>query len=260
MACDKNYSLVEKMLYYLWFCILQILQVPLSALSPPSVSLGAVGGHFNSTTKIKFVPLPAIFSPNPVRHRGVRSVRVHTDRYLPSSSGRQHHSHSTISESLLHLPSLDNRPRTRLIGQETARQKTREFKSQSGVLPHRVEQPFYMSGHRARIVGKEEKEEVSASVAMEEGRRVRFAKDHTLFYGRGLAHHPVASCGGREAVWRFEVRLNTTMERRRSRGPGEEDVEDSSKGFTAIVGENEKMSDDSKGHTFLTETRPRTNV
>ena len=220
-----------------------LFQVPLSALSPPSVSLGAVGGHFNSTTKIKFVPLPTI-SPHPAIHRGVRSIRVHTDRYLPSSEMQRYRGHSTISDSLLHLPSLDNRPKTRLVAQEKALKRTREFKSCSGVLPHRVEQPFYMSGQRAPIVGKEEEVHM-----MEEERRVHFSKNATLFYGRGLAHHPVSSCGGREAVRRFEARLNTaTLEQRRIHEHGE-DVE-----------ENEQTTDDCKGHIFLTETRTRTNV
>ena len=217
-------------------------QVPLSALSPPSVSLGAVGGHFNSTTKIKFVPLPTIFSAHQAIHRGVRSIRVHTDRYLPSS-GMQHRGRSTISDSLLHLPSLDNRPKTRLVAQEKALKRTREFTSRSGVLLHRVEQPFYMSGHRAPIVGKEEEVQM-----MEEERRVHFSKNATFFYGRGLAHHPVSSCGGREAVRRFEVRLNTALEQRRSHVQREDVVE------------SEQTTDDCRGQTFLTEARTRTNV
>ena len=121
------------------------------------------------------------------------------------------------------------------------------------MLPHRVEQPFYMSGHRAQIVGKEEEEGRCIS-GMEEG-RVQFAKNVTLFYGRGLGHHPVSSCGGREAMRRYELRLNTALE---EQGRSLRD-----NGFTpntTAMEENEKTTDDCKGQTFLTETRTRNNV
>ena len=145
--------------------------------------------------------------------------------------------------------------------QEKALRRTREFKGQSGVLPHRVERPFYMSGRRARIAGKEE----VAPGDLEEMRRVRFDKNPTLFYGRGLSHGQLGSCGGgggREAVRRFEVRINTALEQSRCFRLGScVSVDSTHEAFKSAPEENEMTRDCvAKQQTFITETRTRHDV
>ena len=123
------------------------LQVPLSALSPPRSQPGPVGGCFNSTTRMKCIPLPPLYNQLQVTQRGVRSVSVHSDRYLPSARHRR-----TASDSQLQLPSLENRQRVHLMQQETSFRRARQFKaSNNRTHPHRTDKPFYMSGNGVQI-------------------------------------------------------------------------------------------------------------
>ena len=227
-------------------------QVSLSTLSPTGACLGAVGGHFNSTTRIKFVPLPTLYTPQQVNYRGIRSVCLHTDRYLPA----ERHGRSTISDSFLNLPLLDNRPKTRLVGQGERLRKARVFKRSSGVLPHRMEQLFYMSGHSARVQDKLG----FSSNELEEMKRVKFAENPTLFYGRGLVQPPATSRAHQSrSVQRFEVRLKTALEHSRNYGLGDDDGLDSGCETTpAPTIEEEEEHREEKHHrrrTFVTETR-----
>ena len=188
-------------------------QIPLSALSPPKPQLGAVGGHFNSTTKIKYVPLPAIYHQQQMTQRGIRSVGLHTGRYLPSSRHTR-----TISDSLLNLPALESRQKTHLVNQEANLQRTRLFRSASGVHTHRMEQPFYMSGHSAQMFQKQDvpPEELQYMKA------VQYAENPALYYGRGIT--PSTQGLQSRAVQKFEVKLKEALER--SRHPGLRDSMD----------------------------------
>ena len=126
----------------------------------------------------------------------------------------------------------------------------REFKRKSVVLPHRVEQPFYMRGCRARIVGRDEVPESE----LDGLRRVRFAENQSLYYGQGLVQPATTSCGAREAVRRFEVRLNTALERSYRLGQGV------TLPAAAVVENTKKTVDDCKHQAFLTEPRNRPDV
>ena len=110
-----------------------------------------------------------------------------------------------------------------------------------------------MSGRRARIVGREE---VPVG-ELEEMKTVRFAENVSLFYGRGLEQLVCSrgARGPRDAVRRFELRLNTALE---EDGPHCRvgDLERfTHSGTTGAIETN-----DSCKQTFLTEAKTRPDV
>lgn len=179
------------------------LQVPLSALSPPDAHLGAVGGFFNSTTKVKSVPLPTLYHRHQATQRGIRNVRLHSNRYTPGHV-------RTISDSLLHLPKLDNHQRNHLTDRETDLKKCRSLQHASGVVPHRIERMFYMSGNTVQLFENQ-------GIPQEELRALQHQKlsqNPDLYYGKGIRSMRAQS----KIVQRFEARLKEATEESRSYG------------------------------------------
>lgn len=171
--------------------------------------------------------------------------------------GQRHLVQGTTSQSYLHLPSIEvSRPRRRLVGQETALERVREFKSRSGVPPHRVKKPFFMSGHSARImtttVGVDDS--LLKEAAGHARLRVQFAKNSDLFYGRGVTRgfSSPERRGGENggALRQFEVRLGTGLEEDR-----EEDEVKWAHSFEEERTESGSVIDDGKQNVFITETR-----
>lgn len=132
---------------------------------------------------------------------------LHTDRYLPSSRHTR-----TISDSLLNLPALESRQRTHLVNQETHLQRTRLFRSASGVHPHRLEQPFYMSGHSAQMFQKQD----FAQEELQYMKAVQYAENPALYYGRGIT--PSTRGLQSRAVQKFEAKIKESLERSRNSG------------------------------------------
>lgn len=145
---------------------------------------------------------------------------------------------------------------------------TRQFKSNSGILPHRIEQPFYMTGHSAQITETQQSPFNGGDI--EEMRRVQFNENPSLFYGRGLTDLASSRSRGKSsgAVHRFEVRLRTALED--SRNHGDIEVDDvgrfsrvTSRGITpapTILEEDpsvEKTHHDQK-QTFATQSKHNT--
>lgn len=170
------------------------LQVPLSALSPAKAQLGAVGGSFNSTSRIKRVPLPTLYNQHQATRRGVRNVSLHSHRYTPSSRHTR-----TVSDSLLVLPQLVSRQKGHLVEHRKDLQRTQSLKTESKVVPHRVEKAFYMTGHTAQLFDREE-------IPQEEVRTletVTLSQNPSLYYGKGIKSCRIQS----KAVQRFENKL-----------------------------------------------------
>ena len=175
-------------------------QLPLSALSPPTAHPGSVGGVFNSTTKVKCVPLPTIYNKNQQTLRGVRNIRLLSDRYLPNRRNR------TVSDSLLHLPKIHKRQQDHLLERESGLKRSKSLKKFGEIIPHRVEGSFYMSGHGAQMFDRQDftAEELKLLESMS------LAQNSDLYYGKGLG-------GGRKlassAVKQFEVKIKKATER-----------------------------------------------
>ena len=125
----------------------------------------------------------------------------------------------------------------------------------SGVLPHRMDRSYYMSGHSANIVGKQD----ISSRALEEMKNAEYAEK--LFYGRGLALPSGSPRGGPQsrAMQKFEVRLKTALERNRDYGDDVDTVwySQTSRGVTPgpTIREDPREHAESKRQTFVTETR-----
>ena len=128
------------------------------------------------------------------------------------------------------------------------------------MLPHRLELPFYMSGHSAQI---RQKQEFSPS-ELEEMKVMQYAENPALYYGRGVA--PAVSRGARSrAAQKFEVKLKTALEQRRYEF--ESDVEldmghipghDATPTPTVTEDHRGAMDTHTKGQTFVTEPRTGT--
>lgn len=182
------------------------MQVPLTALSSPKAQPGAVGGSFNATTRVKCVPLPAIYNNLQASRRGVRNVSLHMKRYLPIT-GRPR----TCSNSLLALPRAEHRLKEHLLERDTELRKSRSLKRASEVIPHRIERAFYMSGHSAQLFDKQNVPPEELQAMQEEP----LAENTELFYGKGFT----SSRGVRSRlVQKYEAKLKELAEMERSFG------------------------------------------
>lgn len=176
-------------------------QVPLSALCSPRAIPGAIGGPFNSTTKVKCLPLPTVYNRHQFSSRGIRNVGLHSDRYLPISDQQRRR---TVSDSLLNLSKLHTRQKEHLVHCETNVHESRTLQKQREVIPHRVEQAFYMSGLPAQLFNREDIPQSELEVLQ----KIALSQNTHLFYGRGIR-----SCGGKpsKTVQRYEKRLHDTV-------------------------------------------------
>lgn len=139
------------------------------------------------------------------------------------------------------------------MGHEIKLQRSRLFKNSSDVLPHRLEQPFYMRGHSAQI---KQKQEFSPS-ELEEMKAMQYAENPALYYGRG-----VAPGGSRSrAAQKFEMKLKIALEQRRRKCEFGSDVEldmghtpgrDATPTPTLV---EDAMDTRTKEQTFVTESR-----
>lgn len=179
--------------------------MPLSALSSAKVRPGAVGGSFNSTSKMKCIPLPSIYDHNQVTKRGIRNITLHSERYTPSF--RSGNRTRTISDSLLHL-SEPTRQKNHLLDRESDVHRSRSLKKAREVIPHRLERAFYMNGHSAQFFNRQDltAEELSTLQA------ISLSHNRDLFYGRGMRSSRMGNRGPRKAVEKFQNQLREATE------------------------------------------------
>ena len=178
-----------------------IVQVPLSALCPPQAVLGAVGGTFNSTTKVKSLPLPTIYNRHQFSSRGIRNVGLHADRYLPVSTAKRRW---TVSDSLLNLSRLHTRQKEHLLFRENGINHSRRLQRDRETIPHRIEQSYYMNGHSAQLFSREEIPQDELDVFQ----KLALSQNKQLYYGKGIR-----SSGGKasKTVKTFEHRLQESI-------------------------------------------------
>lgn len=235
----------------------------MSALCSAKARPGAVGGSFNSTSKVKCIPLPSIYDQNQVTRRGVRNVTLHSERYTPSfSSGCRTR---TVSDSLLNLSELRRRQKDHLVDREMNIYRSRSLKKAREEIPHRLERAFYMNGHSAQFFNRQDlsPEEVSKLQA------ISLSQNKELYYGKGI-RSVVRGRGPSRAVQRFERQLReATVEKRNGYEDYSVDVGQFSRVSRAITpaspipeedgNEVEKERQNSK-EAFITESKnPRDN-
>ncbi|XP_070575978.1 uro-adherence factor A-like isoform X2 [Ptychodera flava] len=110
---------------------------------------------FNSTTKVKQLPLPSVsptgrtvssVSPS----RGIKSVSICSDRYLGTHSKL---SREGKSEGVSSLKARSEQQR-RFEIESRAKLKSRALKRTSEIIPHRVDRTYYMSGASVPLKNK----------------------------------------------------------------------------------------------------------
>ena len=181
----------------------------MSALSSAKAKPGAVGGSFNSTSKMKCVPLPSIYDHNQVTKRGIRNITLHTERYTPSFyAGNRTR---TISDSLLNLTDPRGRQKDHLMDRETNVHRSRSLKKAREEIPHRLERAFYMNGHSAQFFNRQylSPDELQALQAMS------LTQNKDLYYGRGMRSARLLGRGPSKAVQKFESQLREVREEKR---------------------------------------------
>lgn len=212
-----------------------ISQVPLSALSSAKAKPGAVGGSFNSTSKMKCIPLPSIYDHNQVTKRGIRNITLHTERYTPSfHAGNRTR---TISDSLLNLTDPRGRQKDHLIDREMNVYRSRSLKRTREEIPHRLERAFYMNGHSAQFFNRQDlsPDELQVLQAMS------LTQDKELYYGRGMrsTRQLQLGRGPNKAVQRFESQLR---EARRGEEERRREFDDSSIDGGTVAGRVHRVS------------------
>ena len=181
----------------------------MSALSSAKAKPGAVGGSFNSTSKMKCIPLPSIYDHNQVTKRGIRNITLHTERYTPSfHAGTRTR---TISDSLLNLTDPRGRQKDHLMDRELNIHRSRSLKKAREEIPHRLERAFYMNGHSAQFFNRQDlsPDELQALQAMS------LTQNKDLYYGRGMRSARLLGRGPNKAVQRFESQLRKVREEKR---------------------------------------------
>ena len=189
------------------------MQVPLSALSSAKAKPGAVGGSFNSTSKMKCIPLPSIYDNNQVTKRGIRNVTLHTERYTPSF--RAGNRTRAVSDSLLNLTDHPRgRQKDHLMDREMNVHRSRSLKKAREEIPHRLERAFYMNGHSAQFFNRQDLSEDELQTLQ----ALSLTQNKELYYGRGMrATRLLLERGPNKAVQRFESQLRGAREEKERR-------------------------------------------
>ena len=123
-----------------------------------------------SATMVKSVPLPTLYNHHQATRKGIRNIRIHSDRYLPASA------------PTFHPPMRDTSQHDIAARAERNLEIAKYRKSSSAHVPHRTEFGFYMSGNSASLYRKGE-------LSREEIQRLQqssLAPNSALYYGRGV--------------------------------------------------------------------------
>lgn len=178
--------------------------MPLSALCPTRAELGSVGGSFCSTTKVKCVPLPSLFSRHHLTPHTLRNVSVHSHRYTPAVSAPKPPP-TIVSYSMLDFarPGLPKQ-RQHLEERESGVRNSRSLQRAREVTPHRLNWAFYMTGEPAQLFDRQE----MSSEELHMLQQVTLSQNPTLFYGSGVK---VQSAHTPRQVAQFECRLKQAM-------------------------------------------------
>lgn len=160
----------------------------------------SVGRAFNSTTKVKGIPLPQLFNRHLYTPHSVRRVSVHTDRYTPAPT-------LALAAMLPPQPICRSTPRRNYQESENAVKKCRYFKMARGDNPHRINQGFYMDSQRMLLYdrGTMSPSEVLAL----QSTNPSLSHKPSLFYGTGI--RPEEGRTPRKAVQRFGERLKEAV-------------------------------------------------
>ena len=129
----------------------------LSELCAQERNLASVGAAFNSTTKVKCVPLPFMCS-HLNTSRNVRKVLVHTRRYTPAPIPALHTAASVLAARSWCVPKRSPQDRLKFPllrrKHEIAVNKDGNFKLIK-VIPHRLNKGFYMNSQRIPLYDRE---------------------------------------------------------------------------------------------------------
>ncbi|XP_006825182.1 uncharacterized protein LOC100371803 [Saccoglossus kowalevskii] len=111
---------------------------------------------FNSTSKIKQVPLPSVSPASKAislrsgsPSRGIKSVSICSDRYIQSQS-----KHSGWTHRSAHSGRCLSEQQRRFSTEEKTKVKSKALKRASEIIPHRVDRMYYMSGATVPIKNK----------------------------------------------------------------------------------------------------------
>lgn len=197
-ACMSVHAHYSKQALFYYYSL--NVQVPLSALSAPLAVPGNVGGPFNSTTKFKAVPLPAMYSHHQLSNRGIRSVGLHTPRYVPTITSKIR----TVSDSLINLTQSGDKQKEHLFNSENNVLFSRKLQREREITPHRVEGSYYMNGLSAQLFNRDDIPQNELDVLQ----KMALSQNTHLYYGKGIR-----SVSGKTAklVKQFENRLKNCI-------------------------------------------------
>ena len=143
-------------------------------------------------TTVKSVPLPTLYNHHQATRKGIRNIRIHSDRYLPASAPN------------FHPPLRDTSLHDIAVRAERNLEMAKTRKASSAHVPHRTEFGFYMSGNSASLYRKGE-------LSREEIQRLQqssLAPNSALYYGRGVRSSRPQS----KAVQDFERKVKAMAE------------------------------------------------
>ena len=137
-----------------------------------------MGGCFNATTRHKMVPLRQQYLPQLTR--GIRSVRLHTQRYNPA----QQETSSMIihSDSLTNVKKEEQRQEIHYSTGQNQLEQVKERKVTNRFIPHRADRIFYMNGHSANL----NKRRMFSADELHRLQLDSISENRHLYYGRGV--------------------------------------------------------------------------
>lgn len=140
------------------------------------------------------IHLPTLYNHHQVTQKGIRNVRIHSDRYSPATVAR---------DPFADAGEPRDRPQQQLRGERVV-EVARMRKAASAHVPHRAEFGFYMSGRSAQLFRKGE-------LSAEELQQLKLSSlspNSALYYGKGVKSGRPHS----KAVQEFEKKLQLTSE------------------------------------------------
>ena len=170
----------------------------------------SVGGCFNATTKM--VPLPSLHIPHltasAAARKGIKSVRLHSQRYNPTQNCTNRTTLSYSDHSLANMRKLKNQQAENFARRFVQVDQARERKTANRIIPHRADGIFYMNGHSANI----NRRSMFSTDEMDILQQTDGLSENTdLYYGRGVRisneHRPTS-----KAIAKLHNRLKQQAE------------------------------------------------